>query len=134
MSHIINNLVMGGIMAKKIDTLVEIAKKEDALTKGKRYNREVMINGHWSTWNAQDKSLLAYSSIWNNEEVIVVMNLESDDELEGLITVDRNITPAGTKMKDMIGRSKNYSVEENGERNYLNIKLKPNHMAILKKN
>ncbi len=113
-------------MAKKIEVLDDVLKLE-----GVRYNREVSVGGNeWSVFN--DKGFLAFSKITGEEEVITVMNI-GDEEVAASVTVDKNLSPVGTKLKDSIGTPKNYAVEETNGRNYINLTIKPGYVATLKK-
>lgn len=116
-------------MTKKIDFLA----KELSVT-GAQYYREVLIEGHWKILDHSGNSLLAYSQIDGDEETLVVMNLNSENEIENSITVDKNLTPAGSKMKDRLGVGKNYIVEEFNGRHFVTLKLKPHHVALLRIN
>jgi hypothetical protein len=120
-------------MAKQITSLTDIIKNEEILQSGCQYYREGEINGRWRLFDALEEMLIAYSMIHQDQEMVVVLNLNCGKEIENRITVDRNLSPVGSKLKDIAGRHKMYVVEEDGGRNFVNVKLKPNHFAVLKK-
>ncbi|HSW61413.1 MAG TPA: hypothetical protein VLJ60_11465, partial [bacterium] len=76
--------------------------------------------------------LPAYSVIRGDREILVVMNTSCAREIENRVTVDRNLSPAGSKLKDIAGKPENYIVEEHDGRNFVTVKLKPNSFAVLK--
>ncbi len=119
-------------MAKQITSLTDIIKNEEILEKGCQYYREGEINGRWRLFDALENMLLAYSMIHQDREMVVIMNLDCNKEIETRITVDRHLSPAGSKLKDIAGRHKMYTVEEDGGRNYVSVKLKPNTFSVLK--
>ncbi len=113
-------------MAKKIEVLEDVLKLD-----GTRYNREVSVGGNeWSTFN--HKGCFAFSKIIGDVEVVTVMNI-GDEEVVASVTVDKHLSPVGTKMKDIIGTPKHYAVEEAGGRHYVNLTVKPGYVATLKK-
>lgn len=117
-------------MSKELDFL---AKELPA--KGTQHYREVLIDGYWRLFDNSDAaSLLAYSQIASDEETLVVMNLHPELEIENAITVDKHLSPAGSKMKDKLGAGKNYTIEEFNGRHFVTLKLKPHHVAVLKMN
>jgi len=119
-------------MAKQITSLTDIIKNEDILQDGCQYYREGEINGRWRLFDALEDMLLAYSMIHQDKEMVVIINLDCRKEIETRITVDRNLTPVGSKMKDIAGRHKMYTVEEDAGRNFVSVKLKPNTLSVLK--
>ncbi len=119
-------------MAKQITSLTDIIKNEEILAKGCQYYREGEINGRWRLFDPLEDMLLAYSMIHQDQEMVVIMNLNCNKEVASRITVDRNLSPAGSKLKDVAGRHKMYIVEEEGGRNFVSVKLKPNTFAVLK--
>lgn len=119
-------------MAKQMVELIEILKKEGFSDTGCQYFREVEFNGRWRLFDALEDMLLAYSMINENVELLVVLNTHCAKEIENKVTVDRNLSPVGSKLKDVAGRAKNFVVEESDGRNFISIKLKPNSFAVLK--
>ncbi|MGI6393121.1 MAG: hypothetical protein ACOX2F_00050 [bacterium] len=119
-------------MAKQMGSLVEILKKEGFFDTGCQYYREVEFNGRWRLYDVLEDMLLAYSMIKDSVELVVVMNTNCAREIENKVTVDREISPVGSKFKDIAGRAKMYVVEESEGRSFVNIKLKPNTFSILK--
>jgi len=116
-------------MAKKIDILSDLTKKETTLKNGRSYQRDILVDEAW-TPGSSEKALFAFSKILEEEEVLVVMNL-GNEETETWVNVDYELNPAGSKMQDLLKKKSHLVAETNG-RNSVKIKLKPNHMAILK--
>lgn len=120
-------------MARRMDELVEIFEKEIFSDMGCQYYREVEINGRWRLFDVLEKTLLAYSMLNKKIEILVVINVSCTEAIENKITVDRNLSPVGSKFKDMTAKTKAIAVEESNGRSYLTVKLKPNSFAVLKK-
>ncbi len=120
-------------MAKKIATIVDLMKKHEVLDKGTQYYREVRVNGEWCHFNPERPTLLAYSKILGDKEMLVVVNC-SDKEIENSITVDKFITPENSVLTDIAGgrKKETYLVENGDDRNFVTIKLAPHHVAVLK--
>ena len=119
-------------MAKQLTELTDILKKEGLTDTYSQYYREVEYNGRWRLFDVLEDMLLAYSLISGDREIVVVVNPDCTKEIENRITVDRNLSPAGTKLKDIAGKAKMYYVEEIDGRNYVTVKVKPNTFSILK--
>jgi len=119
-------------MAQKLEMLTDLTKTENALKSGTQYYREVCVDGSWTNFTPEKNTLLAYSKVNGEEEVLVVMNLDNENEIENSITVDKDLSPKNAKMKDILGKAKNYKIEEENGRNFVTVKLKPNHVAVLK--
>jgi hypothetical protein len=92
------------------------------------------VSNEWCHFNPQRPTLLAYSKILGEEEMLVIVNF-SDKEIENSITVDKFITPKEAVLEDVAGgRKKNTYIVENGdERNFVTVTLLPHHIAVLKK-
>ena len=119
-------------MPKKINVIKGILKEEKLSKNSIQYYREVEINGQWRLFNVLEEMLIAYSVIKNNVEFLVVINLSYSKEIENKVTVDRNLTPIGSILKDIAGKPKKLKVEEHEGRNYVCVKLKPNSFSVLK--
>lgn len=119
-------------MAVLMKDLISILKKEGFPGTCCQYYREVEFNDRWRLFDVLEEMLLAYSIISENTELLVVINSNCTKDIENKVTVDRNLSPAGSKFKDIAGKSKNYIVEEYEGRNFISVKLKPNSFAILK--
>lgn len=120
-------------MSKQLNDLVEILKKEGfSGDECCQYYREVEFNGRWRLFDVLEDMLLAYSVIRGDVELLVVMNTSCAREIENRVTVDRNLSPAGSKLKDIAGKPKNYIVEEHEGRNFVSVKLKPDSFAVLR--
>lgn len=119
-------------MAKQLSELTAVFKKEGLTDTYSQYFREVEYNGRWRLFDVLEDMLLAYSLISGERELVVVINPDCSKEIENRITIDRNLSPVGSKLKDIAGKAKMYYVEEIDGRNYISVKLKPNTFAILK--
>jgi type II secretory pathway component GspD/PulD (secretin) len=120
-------------MAVSMKDLVSILKKEGfSGDECCQYYREVEFNGRWRLFDVLEDMLLAYSVIRGDLEILVVMNTSCTEEIENRVTVDRNLSPVGSKLKDIAGRPKNCIVEEHAGRNFVTVKLKPNSFAVLR--
>ncbi|HSW61222.1 MAG TPA: hypothetical protein VLJ60_10510 [bacterium] len=119
-------------MAKQMNELTDILKKEGFADTGCQYYREVEFNGRWRLYDVLENMLLAYSMIKENVELVIVINTDCAKEIENRVTVDRNLSPVGRKFKDIAGRAKMYVVEESEGRNFVTVKLKPNTFSVLK--
>jgi hypothetical protein len=120
-------------MAKIIKEITDILKKEKFAKEFTQYYREVEINGRWRLFDVLDDTLLAYSVIKSDVELLVVINCNCEKEITNKVTVDRNLTPAGSKLSDIAGRPKKFNVDEFEGRNFVTVTLKPNSFSILKK-
>ncbi|HSW60692.1 MAG TPA: hypothetical protein VLJ60_07815 [bacterium] len=119
-------------MCEQINELVEIFKKEGFCDTCYQYYREVEFNGRWRLFNVLEEMLLAYSMIRGNTEILVVINTHCTGEIENRVTVDRNLSPVGSKFKNIAGNPGNYIVEEDDGRNFVTVKLKSNSFVVLK--
>ena len=119
-------------MSGQMKELIGILKNEDFSDVCCQYYREVEFNGRWRLFDVLEEMLLAYSMIKGDIELLVVINPNCFKEIESRVTVDRDLSPAGLKLKDIAGKSKVYTVEESGGRNFVSVKLKPNSFAVLK--
>ena len=114
-------------MVKKIDFLADLAKLG-----GDRYYREVSIDGGF--WQVlSDTGLIAFSNIVGYDETVFAFNF-GKQEVTARITVDKDLSPAGMKFKDISGTpQKSYTVEEVDGRNFVTVTLKPGFGAVLAK-
>jgi len=114
-------------MVKKIDFLAEYGKLD-----GARYYREVSIDGGF--WQVlTDAGFIAFSNIAEFDETVFAFNF-GKQEATARITVDKNLSPAGMKFKDVSGTpQKSYTVEEVDGRNFVALTLKPGYGAVLVK-
>lgn len=119
-------------MAKQLSELTAVLKKEGLADTYSQYYREVEYNGRWRLFDVLEDMLLAYSLISGDKEILVIINPACSKEIENRITVDRNLSAAGSKLKDVAGKAKLYTVEEKDGRNFVSVKVKPNTFAILK--
>lgn len=119
-------------MAKQLSELTNVLKKEGFGDTYSQYFREVEYNGRWRLFDVLEDMLLAYSLICGDQEIVVVINPDCTKEIQNNITIDRNLSPVGSKLKDIAGKAKMYQVEEIDGRNFVTVKVKPNTFAVLK--
>lgn len=114
-------------MVKKIDFMAEFGKLE-----GARYYREISVDGGF--WQVlSDAGFIAFSNIAEFDETVFAFNF-GRSEATARITVDKNLSPAGMKFKDVSGTpQKSYTVEEHEGRNVVTLTLKPCYGAVLVK-
>ena len=121
---------------RSISGIAEIRKREPALRYGRQYFREVSGDGDGFGHPIDGRCTLAYSRILDDTEILVAMNLDSEPR-EEFVTVDRNLTPEGGDVEDLLRSGKNYDVvsvggADGGERNAVCVPLEGRSMAILK--
>lgn len=116
---------------KAIYRTAEIRRKEPALRYGRQYFREISGNGVDFGYPIDGRCTLAYSRILDDTEIIIVMNLDSNQRND-FITVDSNLTPAGKNMINLLSPISTYSVHKVDRRNAIRVYLPPHEMAILK--
>ncbi len=116
---------------RRIAKVASIREREFALRYGRQYFREV--SGGDDPFHHPDKgSSLAYSRILDATEILIAMNL-SQKEASYLATVDRNLTPPGCVMEDLLHPESRYPVREAHLRAAVEVSLPPLEMIILKR-
>jgi glycosidase len=121
---------------RSISEIADLRKKEPALRYGRQYFREISGDGQNFGHPIDGKCTLAYSRILDDTEVLVAMNLDSEPR-EDFVTVDRNITPEGKKMEDLLRPGERFEVLSAGgaderERHAVRIPLAGHQMAVMK--
>mgnify|MGYP001030514489 FL=1 len=115
-----------------ISAIANIKAQEQALRYGRQYFREISEDGNEFSYPINGKCTLALSRILDTEEVLVAMNLDASQR-QDYITVDRNLTPPGCKMRDLLNGGPAITVEETSGRAYIHVPLHGHQMAILKR-
>lgn len=115
---------------RKISRIAEIRKSEPAMRYGRQYFREISGNGIEFGHPIDGRCVLAYSRILDDTEVLVAMNLDSAGRSD-YVTVDKNLTRKGGRMKNLLNGSE-VEVEERGMRNAVKTNLAPHEIAIYK--
>jgi len=118
---------------KFIKKVADIRRREPALRYGRQYFREVstdISNFAYPFWHPCS---LAYSRILDGDEVLIVLNTDTANKRSDYVTVDRNLSPAGKNMKNMLDNTgKLLAVEENAERSFLKVDIEPSGIAMFK--
>jgi glycosidase len=115
-----------------ISAIANIRAQEQALRYGRQYFREISEDGNEFGYPSNGKCTLALSRILDTEEVLVAINLDASQR-QDYITVDRNLTPPGCKMKDLLNKGPSITVKETSGRAYVYVPLQAHQMAILKR-
>ncbi|MFH0889432.1 MAG: alpha-amylase family glycosyl hydrolase [Planctomycetota bacterium] len=121
-----NHLIYKGIKA-----ITSVRSREPALRYGRQYFREISGNGISFGYPLDGRCTLAYSRILDSDEVLVLLNLDVSARHD-CITVDRNLTPPGSEMTDLLSNGTNFTVNQTQARAYVKIPLEKHQMAILK--
>jgi len=116
---------------KGINSVARIRNQEPALRYGRQYFREISADGSTFGHPVDGKSTLAFSRVLDTDEVLVAINLDVS-ERQDCIIVEKNLTPPGSKMIDLLNGISQVTVEESSGRTYVRVPLKGNQMAILK--
>jgi glycosidase len=112
--------------------LAQVRTGEPALRYGRFYFREISENGTDFMYPEQGVGMLAYSRILDTEEVLIVLNLRHE-EYRNHVVLDKELTPPGTALADLLDKRRTFLVEERGGRATVAITLPPYGIAILKR-
>ncbi len=116
---------------KGIKTIISVRNREPALRYGRQYFREISGDGISFGYPLDGRCTLAYSRILDTDEVLVLLNLNASARHD-CITVDRNLTPPGSEMVDLLSSEANFTINEAQGRAYVKVLLQGHQMAILK--
>ncbi len=117
---------------KGIQKISQIRQHQPALRYGRQYFREISGNGRDFGHPLDGHCTLAYSRILDTEELLVCMNLD-DQPRQDYITVDYNLSHPGWGMSDLLGSNlRHIRIEETAGRAYVQVKLEPYQIAIMK--
>jgi glycosidase len=118
---------------KFIRKVADIRKNEPALRYGRQYCREVSKDGFNFAYPFRHPCSLAYSRILDNDEILVVLNTDIKNKQSCHITVDRNISPLGKKMKNLLDEdAQPLVIGEIRGRSFVKVDTPPCGIAILK--
>ena len=115
-----------------IKRVASVRLHEPALRYGRQYFREISGDGSGFGHPATGQCTLAFSRILDTDEVLVALNLDQRPR-QDLITVDRNLTPPGTVITDLLRETTAFPVEEASGRAFVRLPLEGHQMAILKR-
>jgi glycosidase len=118
-------------MYQGIKSIATIRSREPALRYGRQYFRETSEDGVSFGFPASGRCTLAFSRILDTVEVVVAMNLDASPRHD-CVTVERNITPRGSRMIDLLNGGPPAIVEESHQRAHVRLPLEGHQMAILK--
>lgn len=118
---------------RSLRALIDIRQREPALRYGRMYFREVSEDGQAFSLPAQAGGWLAYSRILDVDEVLIVINLSMEPR-QGFITVDRDLSPPQSVLRDLLRPETTLIVEQLPDsRACLHVQLPPHGMAIFKR-
>ena len=113
-----------------IAQLARVRREQPALRYGRQYIREISEDGEHFGYPDGSDYTLAYSRILDNEEIVIALNASKQARGDA-ITVDRTLSPSGTKLCDALGRETlRVAVASNG-RAYVRVPLEGRMAAIL---
>lgn len=109
---------------RDIAKIARVRAMEPALRYGRFYFREISENGTDFMYPEQGVGMLAYSRILDTEEVIVILNLRHE-KYENHVVLDKELTPPGTALADLLDKRRVFLVDERGGRATVSITLPP---------
>jgi glycosidase len=114
-----------------IAKVAEVRRRLPALRYGRQFFRDISGDGVHFGPTTNPGGTLAYSRVLDTSEVVVAVNLSTDDRNDGVL-VDADLTPPGTQMTDQLGSGLTVKVERaaNGIA-FVRLPLKGRTMAIL---
>jgi glycosidase len=117
----------------EIARLAGLRAREPSLRYGRQYFREISGNGVDFGWPIDPHCTLAYSRILDTEEVLTALNTTLEPRSDH-ITVDRNLTPPGSEMINLLEGGPTLRVQgsEDG-RAFVQVPLDRHGIAILKR-
>ncbi len=113
-----------------IRAIARLRQQQPALRYGRQYFREISGNGTDFGFPLDGHCTLAYSRILDSEEVLVVLNLDSQPRADH-ITVDRNLSAPGQQMLHLLSSGGRLQVRESGGRACVQVALPAYGLAIL---
>lgn len=88
---------------KQIGPLVEVRKAHIALRRGRQYLRQISGNGidfgYPEKYGSRMKSVVAWSRIFNNNEVLVAINTDPHEAKSAWVTIDSSLYSDKSKMQ-----------------------------------
>ncbi len=114
---------------RAIHAVAQVRATHSALRYGRQYFREISASGIGFGHAVDGRCTLAYSRILDTEEILVVLNLDADARND-YITLDRNLTPPGTVLTDLLQPQHQFVVEDCGGRSAVRAPLEGHSIAI----
>jgi glycosidase len=122
---------IGHPLYKQIEDIAGIRAKEPALRYGRQYFREISGNGADFGFPIDGKCTLAYSRILDDTELLIAMNLDSEQRAD-FINVDACLSPEGKKMVNLLRPEDSAEIIRSGARNAVRIRLDAHKIGIYK--
>lgn len=115
---------------KSIRAVADLRASHAALRYGRQYFREISTNGFDFEHPHTGHCTLAYSRVLDSQEITVLLNLDSSARSD-YITVDRNLTPPGSVLVDLLAPQREFVVEDRGGRSAVRVSLQEHRLAVL---
>lgn len=115
---------------KSIRAVADLRASHAALRYGRQYFREISTDGVDFGRPLAGHCTLAYSRVLDSQEIIVLLNLDLGARND-YITVDRNLTPPGTVLVDLLTPPRQFVVEDRDGRSAVRVALHGHHAAVL---
>jgi glycosidase len=112
--------------------IAKIRAQEPVLRYGREYFREISGNAKDFGHPIDGKCTLAFSRVLDVNEILVCLNLDWEKRQDAM-SVDANLTPAGTMLQNLLDRERVYTVEQGDDRAFVRVPLEGREMAILKR-
>jgi glycosidase len=116
---------------QEISRIAGIRAEEPALRYGRQYFREISGNGTDFGHPIDGHCTLAYSRILDDAEILMALNLDAAPRSD-FVTVDRNLTPAGREMTNLLDKKRRVEVASADGRSAVEVPLEGHEMAMLK--
>lgn len=128
-----NALDKGNRIYREIAKLANIRAENAVLKFGRMYMREASHDGKIFNLPVFHDSMLAFSRILYDEEMLIVYNDSQTSDDEEYVCVDRHLNPDGSTFRFCYGDHGKIHVlkNEEGTRHFIKIKLKPGQFVIL---
>jgi glycosidase len=118
---------------KAIASIGAVRRDQMALRYGRQYFRQTSSDGKNFGWGPEVKNILAFSRVLDTQEVLVALNLDAESREQYIIT-DGLLTPAGSKMTDLLNGGEPHPVlkvpHDGGAA--VKVTMAPHSVAILK--
>lgn len=115
-----------------IKAIADVRKMEPALQYGRTYFRQISGDGKSFGRPWGPKTTLAYSRVLDNVEIIIAINLASEERADWVL-VDAKLTPPGSTLIDLSQLHDSCTCVEINGGSAVQVALKPMSMAILKR-
>lgn len=128
---------------KQFAAICALRQKEGALRRGRQYLREISINGtDWSLpvreGNGSTNSLVPWSRIFNDRELLCAINTDAQSESTAWVTVDCWLNPSGAKLELLFaseqieGSAETLEVSNSGGRSVVRLTVPPCGFVVYK--